>query len=69
MCGSWDSKFSNMMGVRKSTNARTKLPSRIDLAKIMNFRAFAALVPMCAQRVWDVNCSCSDKEMLIRQGG
>mmetsp|Transcript_2543 Transcript_2543/g.6354 ORF Transcript_2543/g.6354 Transcript_2543/m.6354 type:complete len:221 (+) Transcript_2543:995-1657(+) len=51
MCGNWDNKFGDLMGVGKYTKAKAKLPSRKDLAKIMKFRAFAALVPLCAQKV------------------
>jgi len=49
MCGNWDNTFGEFMGVGKYTRAKTKLPSRKDLAKIMKFRAFAALIPLCAQ--------------------
>ena len=51
MCGNWDNKFGDMMGVGKFTKPKTSLPSRKDLAKIMKFRAFAALVPLCNQRL------------------
>mmetsp|Transcript_7385 Transcript_7385/g.16744 ORF Transcript_7385/g.16744 Transcript_7385/m.16744 type:complete len:1271 (-) Transcript_7385:1309-5121(-) len=51
MCSNWDNQFGDLMGVGKYITPQTKLPSRKDLAKIMKFRAFAALVPLCAQRV------------------
>jgi hypothetical protein len=51
MCGNWDNTFGDLMGVGKYTTAKTDLPPRKDLAKIMKFRAFAALVPLCAQKV------------------
>lgn len=51
MCSNWDNKFGDMMGVGKFTKAKCSLPPRKDLSKIMKFRAFAALVPLCAQKV------------------
>ena len=51
MCSNWDNRFGDLMGVGNYTKAKSKLPSRKDLAKIMKFRAFAALVPLCAQKV------------------
>lgn len=51
MCSNWDNKFGDLIGVGKYTKAKTKLPPRKDLAKIMKFRAFAALVPLCSQKV------------------
>lgn len=65
MCGNWDNKFGDCMGVGKFTKAKTKLPSRKDLARIIKFRAFAALVPLCAQKVG----SSSTSPSTTREGG
>ncbi len=51
MCGKWENNFGNMLGIGKFTKTKTKLPSRKDLASIIKFRAFATLVPLCAQKV------------------
>ena len=50
MCANWDNTYGDMIGVGKYTTAKTSLPPRKDLAKIMKFHAFAALVPLCAQK-------------------
>lgn len=50
MCANWDNTYGDMMGVGKYTTAKTSLPPRKDLAKIVKFHAFAALVPLCAQK-------------------
>jgi hypothetical protein len=52
MCGNWDNIFGQNMGV--GVHARStggELPSRVDLARILKFRAFAALTPLCHQKV------------------
>mmetsp|Transcript_5049 Transcript_5049/g.9175 ORF Transcript_5049/g.9175 Transcript_5049/m.9175 type:complete len:192 (+) Transcript_5049:1801-2376(+) len=64
MCSNWDNKIGELLGVGKFTKAKTKLPSRKDLAQIMKFRAFAALVPLCAQKVGS-----SSTFTLTRDGG
>ena len=51
MCSNWDNKFGEQIGVGKFTRAKLKLPPRKDLSKILKFRAFAALNPLCAQKV------------------
>ncbi|KAL9182178.1 hypothetical protein ACHAXT_012830 [Thalassiosira profunda] len=51
MCANFENKFGDQMGVGKFTKAHAKLPSRKDLAKIVKFRAFAALAPLCEQKV------------------
>lgn len=43
--------YGHGIGVGKHARAMSKLPSRKDLSKIMKFRAFAALVPLCEQKV------------------
>jgi GR25 family glycosyltransferase involved in LPS biosynthesis len=50
MCGNWDNQFGDIMGVGKGGTSHGKV-ARKDLAKIMKFRAFAAVVPLCAQKV------------------
>ena len=61
MVANWDNSFGEWMGVGNFTRAKTKLPSRKDLAKIMKFRAFAALVPLCAQKLGDPSASTSKR--------
>lgn len=52
MCANWDNVFGQAMGVgMRVSGASTELPSRKDLARILKFRAFAALVPLCSQKV------------------
>ena len=50
MCANWDNTYGDMMGVGKYTTAKTSLPPRKDLAKIMKFHGLAAIVPLCAQK-------------------
>jgi GR25 family glycosyltransferase involved in LPS biosynthesis len=51
MCANWDNVFGQAMGVGARSSASAELPSRKDLARILKFRAFAALVPLCSQKV------------------
>jgi GR25 family glycosyltransferase involved in LPS biosynthesis len=52
MCANWDNVFGQAMGVGlRASGASAELPSRKDLARIIKFRAFAALVPLCSQKV------------------
>eukprot|EP00804_Cyclotella_cryptica_P017943 CCRYP_001299-RA/>CCRYP_001299-RA protein AED:0.01 eAED:0.01 QI:59/1/1/1/1/1/3/1403/1308 len=50
MCHNWDNIFGQRIGVGKHTKTHSKPPSRKDLAQILRFRAFAALVPLCEQK-------------------
>jgi hypothetical protein len=51
MCSNWDNQFGDVMGVGKGSMAHGKVVARKDLAKILKFRAFAALAPLCYQKV------------------
>jgi GR25 family glycosyltransferase involved in LPS biosynthesis len=52
MCGNWDNIFGQIMGVGvHARSSGVELPSRGDLARILKFRAFAALTPLCHQKV------------------
>lgn len=52
MCANWDNVFGQAMGVgARAVSVTAELPSHKDLARILNFRAFAALVPLCSQKV------------------
>lgn len=57
MYSNWDNRFgaANQVGKlqqkKKEKKKKQKLPSNEDLAKIIKFRAFAALVPLCSQKV------------------
>lgn len=52
MCANWDNVFGQAMGVgMRASVTSTELPSRKDLARILKFRSFAALVPLCSQKV------------------
>ena len=51
MCANWDNVFGQAIGVGSRSCSSTELPSRKDLARILKFRAFAALVPLCSQKV------------------
>ena len=57
MCSNWDNTFGHNIGVGKHTKTHAKLPSRKDLAKILQFRAYAAMVPLCAQKVGTTSTS------------
>lgn len=50
MCSNWDNVFGQRIGVGIHTKTQAKPPSRKDLAQILRFRAFAALVPLCEQK-------------------
>ncbi len=51
MCSNWDNVYGHWIGLGKHARATSKLPSKKDLSKIMKFRAFAALIPLCEQKV------------------
>lgn len=52
MCTNWDNVFGQAMGVgARAAGAPAEPPSRKDLTRILQFRAFAALVPLCSQKV------------------
>jgi len=51
MCANWDNVFGQTIGVGTHPKVHPATPARKDLAQIMNFRAFAALVPLCSQKV------------------
>ena len=59
MYSNWENRFgaANYVGKwrkkkeKKEKKEKPTLPSNEDLAKIMKFRAFAALVPLCSQKV------------------
>ena len=50
MCHNWDNVFGQRIGVGNRTKTHYNLPPRKDLAQILRFRAFAALVPLCEQK-------------------
>ena len=50
MYSNWDNRF-GAWKKKKEKKKKPKLPSNEDLAKIIKFRAFAALVPLCSQKV------------------
>mmetsp|Transcript_12902 Transcript_12902/g.30499 ORF Transcript_12902/g.30499 Transcript_12902/m.30499 type:complete len:1175 (-) Transcript_12902:33-3557(-) len=53
ICANWENKFGDRIGVGKEhvRTHKAPLPPRKDLVKILKFRAFAALTPLCAQKV------------------
>jgi len=53
MCSNWDNKVGDANNVGKdkfNRREKAKLPDQKDLVKILKFRAFAALVPLCSQK-------------------
>ena len=66
MCGNWNNKFGELIVVGNFTKAKGKLPFWKDLAKIMKFCSFSALVtlclvPLCAQKVGTTSASASSR--------
>ncbi|CAB9510606.1 expressed unknown protein [Seminavis robusta] len=59
MCQNWDNVFGSSMGLGKHTTTTADAPSRKDLMSIMRFRAFAAMIPLCAQTVGGGNLAAS----------
>jgi len=54
MMTNWDNSFGHRIGITSNTKAqvdRDKLPDKKDLKNIMKFRCFAALTPLCSQKV------------------
>ena len=51
MCSNWDNSFGEAVGVGFQSKPRVEGPPRKDLSMIMKFRAFAALDPLCSQKV------------------
>lgn len=53
MLSNWDNVHGEGIGVARDSrrhNVSEKAPSRREMARILKFRAFAALVPLCSQR-------------------
>lgn len=55
MCSNWDNTFGQRIGVGNHTRTQATPPSRKDLARILRFRAFAALVPLCEQKNYNTS--------------
>lgn len=52
MMANWDNIYGHKVGVGvKSRPVVDTLPPRNDLVKILRFRAFAALIPLCSQKL------------------
>jgi hypothetical protein len=54
MFANWDNMFGHSIGVGvhwKAVGGEAALPPRKDLCQMLKFRAFAASVPLCSQRV------------------
>lgn len=51
MCSNWDNSFGEAVGVGFQSKPRVEGPPRKDLSMILKFRAFAALDPLCSQKV------------------
>ena len=51
ICANWDNAFGQVVGVGVHSKPTTDSPSRKDLAQILKFRAYAAMVPLCSQKV------------------
>jgi hypothetical protein len=51
MCSNWDNTYGQRIGVGNHAKVQSKkLPSRKEMSRILRFRAFAALVPLCEQK-------------------
>jgi GR25 family glycosyltransferase involved in LPS biosynthesis len=53
----WDNVFGQALGIGVHSKPVVEPPSRKDLAKILKFRAFAAVVPLCSQKVASASLS------------
>jgi len=54
MSSNWENDYGHRMGVgsgHKVSASASMLPSRIELGVVMKFRAFAALTPLCSQKL------------------
>jgi hypothetical protein len=51
MTSNFDNVFGTQMGVGIQSRPLMELPSRKDLCRVLQFRAFCALQPLCSQRV------------------
>jgi len=66
MMATWDNSFGHRIGIASNTKTqinRNMLPDKKDLKKIMKFRCFAALTPLCSQKVGaSTSTSTTDKK-------
>ena len=67
MCANWDNRFGTMVGVGVHSKVFDEAPTRKDLAKILNFRAYAAQVPLCNQRVGATDSMAGESQKNWRQ--
>jgi GR25 family glycosyltransferase involved in LPS biosynthesis len=51
MTNNWDNVFGMKLGVGVHSKPNSELPAHRDLCKILKFRAFCALQPLCTQKV------------------
>jgi hypothetical protein len=51
MTSNWDNVFGMKLGVGVHSKPNSELPAHRDLCKILKFRAFGALQPLCTQKV------------------
>lgn len=51
MTSNWDNIFGERVGVGAHAKQHSELPAHKDLCKILQFRAFCALQPLCSQKV------------------
>jgi len=61
----WENEYGLRMGVGTAPKAKVysdQLPSRKELGSIVKFRAFAALTPLCSQKLAWKNSSTSKRE-------
>mmetsp|Transcript_4726 Transcript_4726/g.10035 ORF Transcript_4726/g.10035 Transcript_4726/m.10035 type:complete len:1163 (+) Transcript_4726:108-3596(+) len=70
MSANWDNEFGRALGVGRDPRAPKRslsdrcTPSLHDLASILKFRAFAALVPLCSQKVASTNWRDRDTDVV-----
>jgi hypothetical protein len=70
MSSNWDNEFGRALGVGRDPRASKRslsdrcTPSLHDLASILKFRAFAALVPLCSQKVASNNWRDRDSDVV-----
>jgi hypothetical protein len=60
MTANWDNVYGQKVGVGVENKVIVDLlPPRKDLIKFLRFRAFAALVPLCSQKLSSASCGAS----------
>jgi GR25 family glycosyltransferase involved in LPS biosynthesis len=66
MCANWDNIYGQTIGVGVHSRPTAESPARKDLAQILKFRAFCALIPLCHQKILAVSAQDSESGVAAR---